>query len=391
MMRSAKRPIYMDYQASTPVDPRVSGAMEPFLFDHPGNPHSSDHSFGWEANTAVENALRQIAAGIGADPDEIIFTSGATEANNLAILGAVARGGQKRRRILVSAVEHKCVLSAARASADRLGFTIDQVPVDRDGTIRLDSLRDRLHDDVLLVSAMAVNNEIGTIQPVADISSMCHEVGALVHVDAAQALTAGSLDVHHLNIELLTLSAHKIYGPKGIGALFIRRDAQRKIEPLIYGGGQQGGLRGGTLPVPLCVGFGQAVALMAADEAEDERSRVRGLRDRLISGICDIDRNIRINGPTGFSRHPGNANLRFPGIDAHDLLMALQPRLAAATASACTSGTPDPSHVLRAIGLTNPEALSSVRFGVGRFTEQTEVDEALTILREELPRIAARA
>jgi len=378
----------MDYQASTPVDPRVSSAMVPYLFEHPGNPHASDHSFGWEANAAVEKALGQIAVGIGVDPDEIIFTSGATEANNLAILGSVARAPLQRRRVLVSAIEHKCVLSAARVAADRLGLTVEPLPVDREGTVRLDSLRERLRDDVFLVSVMAVNNEIGTIQPIVAVSTMCHEIGALLHVDAVQALSAGPLVAQQLNIDLLSLSAHKIYGPKGIGGLCIRRDTQRLIEPQIFGGGQQNSLRAGTLPVPLCVGFGEAVALMVDGDAENERVRVRGLRDRLISGVCDIGKDVGINGPTGSARHPGNANLRFPGLDAHDLLMALQPRIAAATSSACTSGIPEPSHVLRAIGLTIPQAMSSVRFGVGRFTTEAEIDEALAILREALPRSA---
>jgi cysteine desulfurase len=381
----------MDYQASTPVDPRVSSAMVPYLYEHPGNPHASDHSFGWEANAAVENAVGQIAVGIGADPDEVIFTSGATEANNLAILGAVARASSQRRRILVSSVEHKCVLAAAQVSSNRFGFAVEQLPVDVEGTVCLDQLRERLRDDVFLVSVMAVNNEIGTIQPIAEVSAMCHEVGALLHVDAVQALASGPLDVHQLEVELLSLSAHKIYGPKGIGALYIRRDAQRYIEPLIYGGGQQSGLRAGTLPVPLCVGFGEAVALMTDASATDEHLRIRDLRNRFLTGVRAIGKDIEVNGPTGLARHPGNANLRFPGVDAHGLLMALQPQLAAATGSACTSGVPEPSHVLRAIGLSIPQAMSSVRFGVGRFTTDGEIDQALAILRDMIPKAADSA
>lgn len=390
-MRESPRRIYMDYQASTPIDPRVSKAMAPYFFDQPGNPHSADHTFGWEANAAIEKAAQQIASAINADPDEIIFTSGATEANNLAILGAAARAPENRRRILVSAVEHKCVLAAARITAARFGFTIELIPVDHNGVVCLDVLEDRLDNNVLLVSVMAVNNEIGTIEPIAAVTAMCHDVGALVHTDAVQALAAGPLDTQHLDVEFLSLSAHKIYGPKGIGALYIRRDVQRQIEPLIYGGGQQNGIRAGTLPVPLCVGFGEAAALMTGKEASNEHVRLRRLRDQLIERICGLGNDIRLNGPTSDVRHPGNANLCFTGLYARDLLAALQPRIAASTASACVSGIPDVSHVLRAIGLSILEAEGSVRFSIGRFTTEADIDEAVAALQKTLPRFVSGA
>lgn len=351
MINFKERRIYMDYQASTPVDPRVIEAMKPFFYDKPGNPHASDHSFGWEANAAIEEASQKIASAIAADSDEIIFTSGATEANNLAIIGAAGYAPAGRRRILVSSIEHKCVLEAACIASEQYNLTIEQLPVDRNGFIRLDILEDRLAPDVLLVSVMTINNEIGTIQPLKDVAALCRAVGALIHTDAVQAPPAMSLNVNELDVDFLSLSSHKLYGPKGIGALFIRRDVQRHIKPLIYGGGQQNGLRAGTLPVPLCVGFGEAIALITSSDAVVERMQIRSLRDQFIECITLIAPNAYINGAEGDSRHPGNANICFTGFDAHELIGALQPRVAASTGAACTSGIPEPSYVLRAIGL----------------------------------------
>ena len=376
----------MDYQASTPVDPRVSAAMAPFFFDRPGNPHATEHSFGWDANAAVEEAARRIAAVIGADRDEVIFTSGATEANNLAVLGTAGRAPAGRHRILVSSVEHKCILSAAKAATQRSGVAVEVLPVDRLGVVQLDVLEERLREDVLLVAMMAVNNEIGTVEPVADAARLCGKVGAHLLVDGVQALAVGPLDVRDHDIGLLSLSAHKVYGPKGIGALYVRRDLQAHLEPQLYGGGQQRGLRAGTLAVPLCVGFGEAVALMAGADAPAERERIRTLRDRLLEALRATCSAVEVNGPTGVGRHPGNVNIRFPGVHAHDILMAVQPRLAAATGSACTSGVSEPSYVLRAIGLTVNEALSSVRLGLGRFTTEADIDGAAAILAEAIRR-----
>jgi cysteine desulfurase len=380
----------MDYQASTPVDPRVYEVMVPYFFDCPANPHALDHAFGWEANAALETATLKVASAIGANPDEIIFTSGATEANNLAILGLAARA-TSRRRILTSAIEHKSVLAPARAAADRFGLVIEQLPVDREGFLRLDVLREQLAEDVLLVSVMLVNNEIGTIQPLSDIAALCRQFGAFVHTDAVQALTAAPVDVDNLNVDLLSLSAHKLYGPKGIGALYVRRDVQPRIEPLIYGGAQQSDLRSGTLPVPLCAGFGEAAALLAAETATEERARIRALRDRFLSHLGRITSNMSLNGPNGNLRHPGNANVLLCGLDAQDVLAALQPKVAAATGSACTSGVSEPSHVLRAVGLSRSQAMSSIRFSLGRFTTADDIEESVQVLGEVLPRITAAA
>ncbi len=376
--------IYLDYQASTPVDPRVTAAMAPYFFDHPGNPHASDHAVGWNAHRAIQVAADRIASAIGADADEIIFTSGATEANNLAILGTALRAPKNRRRIIISSIEHLCVIAAAHAAATRLGFVIDTIPVDSEGIVRLDALKKLLADDVLLVSVMAVNNEIGTIEPVSKIAAMSHEVGALFHTDAVQALTTNPLDISDLGVDLLSLSAHKLYGPKGIGALYIRREIQRQIEPLIYGGGQQNGLRSGTLPVPLCVGFAEAVKLLSSENAAEERMTVARLRDGFIAALSSAGLVFDINGPSGILRHVGNANIRFDNCDAHQLLQSLQPKVAASTGSACTSGTPEPSHVLRAIGLSVDQANQSIRFSFGRFSNEDDVVIAAQLIATQV-------
>ena len=368
--------IYADYQATTPIDPNVLDAMLPYWRESFGNPHSSDHIVGWKAAAAVETAQNQVAGLIGADPDEIIFTSGATEANNLALLGLARRAPHHRRRILVSAIEHKCVLAAARHLADRDDFEVHLLPVNAEGFVDLKSLSDLLDDRVLLVSIMAVNNEIGTIQDIPEIAAAINRRGAIFHCDAAQAPAA--MDVRRLadHAHMVSISGHKIYGPQGIGALYIKRDLQSDVEPLIYGGEQQGGLRSGTLPLPLCVGLGKAVEIISAPEAEAERHRVGLQRDCFISIIADAGANFKWNGHTGHWRHPGNANLQFEGLAAPDLLARLQPQLAASTGAACTSGIPEPSHVLKAIGLSEEESESSVRFSFGRFTTDDEIENA---------------
>lgn len=371
--------IYLDNHASTPLDLRIADAMTPYLTEHFANPHASDHAAGWRAHEAVERAATDLAVVIGADSDEIIFTSGATESNNLAILGLGRRATTARRRILVSAVEHKCVLSAARVLGDS-GFQIDVIPVDSSGFVDMVELRRLLNDEVLLVSIMAVNNEIGTIQNISEIAMLARSVGALVHTDAVQSLASGPIDVTSWDVDTLSLSAHKIYGPKGIGALFIRRSVQKLVEPLIYGGGQQFGIRSGTLPVPLCVGLAEAARLMVDDSANTERRRLGALRDKFVAGLQHLDDGVRLNGPPTSQRHPGNANVHFPGIDGRDLIAAIQPRVAASTGSACTSGTQEPSHVLRAIGLSGSQAEGSIRFSLGRFTSDADVEEAVNLI-----------
>jgi cysteine desulfurase len=373
--------IYLDHMASTPVDQQVLAAMEPYYRMGFANPHSVNHAFGWAANEAIDRAAITVARFIGADPDEIIFTSGATEANNLAILGLAARAPDPRRRILVSAIEHKCVLAAAHAAALRFNMRVELTPVDAQGVIDLETLERRLNDDVLCVAVMAVNNEVGTIQPIAAIGALCEKWGAIFHTDAAQAPVATQLDVYSHKIGTLSLSAHKIYGPKGIGAAFLRRDLQERIEPLIYGGGQQRNLRSGTLATPLCVGFGKAVELLAHSNWTEGVTRLAQLRDQLECGLSASGLSITVNGQ-GAQRHPGCSNLCFIGSQAEDILAAVQPSLAASTGSACTSGTIEPSHVLRAMGLSDEDAAASVRFSIGRYTAASDIDVAVELLHK---------
>lgn len=357
------------------MDPRVSEAMAKYTSVHFGNPHAN-HAFGWQAQRAIELATQRISDAVRCDPDEIVFTSGATEANNLAILGLAARKEQTRNRILFSAIEHKCVLESARVATERFRVQVEVIPVDADGLVSMDYLERSLSDDVLLVSVNAVNNEIGTVQPLKPITELCQRFGAVVHTDAAHALTTRSVDVNEWGVDLLSLSSHKVYGPMGIGALYIRRDIQDRLEPLIYGGGQQRGLRSGTVPVPLCVGFGTAVALAVGANSGAERERIGSLRDSFVARLLKAIPNSELNGPAPNSRHCGNANIRFCGHDGHDLLDRLAPAIAASTGSACMSGAQEPSHVLRAIGLSDENANSSIRFGFGRFTTEEEITTA---------------
>ena len=383
-MGDSPKTIYADYQATTPVDPRVVVRMAPYWGEAFGNPHSSDHIIGWHAAESVQQATSSVGALIGADPDEVIFTSGATEANNLALLGLARRAPVDRRRILVSAIEHKCVLAAARSLAEREGFEIGVIPVSREGFVDLGYLEEVLDESVLAVSIMAVNNEIGTIQDVVAISNMTYPLGVLFHCDAAQAPSAMDMGRLASQADLISLSGHKMYGPKGIGALYIRRDLQARVEPIIYGGGQQKGLRSGTVPTPLCVGMGAAAEIMGSPEGLEERGRVAALRDSLVRYLRENSPSLVLNGPTGDRRHPGNANLRFPGLVAQDILGSLQPHLAASTGAACTTGIPEPSHVLGALGLSSAEAESSIRFSFGRFTTDAEIDEAARLVNEAL-------
>lgn len=377
------RPVNADYQSTTPVDPAVLDVLVRTTRDVLGNPHASDHALGWQAMETIEASRQLIARSLGCDADSIVFTSGATESNNLAILGSAARAPKSRRRILVSAIEHKCVLAAAERAAEWFGCSVERLPVDVFGHVPQDELERRLGEDVLLVSIMTVHNEIGTIAPIARYAALCNRVGAVLHSDAAQALCAIPLDVAELGAGLLSLSGHKIYGPKGIGALIVRPDLLDAIAPLIVGGGQQGGLRSGTLPVPLCAALAEAVRIAADTDASAERARVRSLRNRFAGRLLE-DPRVRLNGPALDDRHPGNCNLAFEGWDAHDLLLRLQPKLVASTGSACTSGTPEPSYALRAIGLSARDAGSSVRFSFGKYTSETDIEEAVALVSETL-------
>jgi len=374
--------IYFDYQATTPVDPRVFDVMKHYFCQEFGNPHSSEHYLGWQADKAVQMARDKIAKLIGADPDEIFFTSGATEANNLALLGSGRRAGRGKTRILISSIEHKCVIESSVALNKTNNFEVNHIFVDQNGKVNFDHLLSLVGDDVLLISIMAVNNEIGTLQDLEKIGQIAREHGILYHCDAAQAPCALNIDVFRHNIDLLSLSSHKFYGPKGIGALYIRRELQDKIEPIIYGGGQQGGLRSGTVPVPLCVGMGAAAELLLSSGSE--RNEIQRKTAYFWSRLQQTNWEIHLNGPDLNDRHPGNLNVRFPGFVAQDILASLQPHLAAASGAACTSGVPGQSHVLRAIGLSEEESSNSIRFSLGRFTSFEEIDEAVDLIDKGL-------
>ena len=314
--------------------------MEPHWNVRFGNPHSSEHSVGWRAADSVRSSAASVAALIGGDPDEIIFTSGATEANNLAIIGLARMASPHRKRILLSAIEHKCVIASARYLADREGFVVETIPVDESGFVDADQLRDLVDEDVLVASIMAVNNEIGTIQEVTKIAEVLRENEVIFHCDAAQAPCAMDVSGLAFEADLISLSGHKMYGPPGIGALHVRRELQSRFAPIIHGGGQQDGLRSGTIPMPLCVGFAAAAEIMMASETEQDRQRVGQQRDAFVDKLKCNELPISINGPIGASRHPGNANIQFEGHDAKDLLSVLQPRLAASTGSRVHIGNP---------------------------------------------------
>ena len=381
--------IYLDHQATTPVDRRVLAEMTPYFSNLFGNPHSSDHSLGWESARAVEEAAVRLARFIGADSDEITFTSGATESNNLALLGLGRRAPcGERRRILVSAIEHKCVLAASRVLTEQCDLTVEQLPVDRDGFVILPVLEEALDSDVLAVSIMAVNNEIGTIQDIEGISECVRSCGAIFHCDAAQTPLGVPVDSIARHTDILSLSGHKMYGPKGIGIIFLSRGLENQIEPQIYGGGQQNGLRSGTLPVPLCVGMGAAAELLSGQDSEGKRALLRRRRDTFVEKLKALPWPIFVNGPKGEARHPGNANICFAGFSAHDILNMLQPHLSASTGSACTSGIPETSHVLKAIGLDGNEAESSVRFSLGFGTSDEDIEEAVGLIDGVLEKLS---
>lgn len=380
-----KARIYLDHQSTTPIDPRAYAAMEPWFREEYGNPHATVHAFGWRAHGAIEESRARIASLVRSDPEEIIFTSGATEANNMAIIGVARALKSARDEILISAIEHASV-TAPCAALKEDGFRITVIPVDHEGHIDLGALEARLSHRVALVSVMAVNNEIGTIQSLAEIIDKCRRVGALVHSDAAQALCAMDLDTHGLGIDLMTLSSHKCYGPKGVGALYLRAGLPVHIRPLMFGGGQESGLRPGTLPTPLCVGFGRACEILLS-EGRDERMRLGELSRRFLHRLLMSLPDTRVNGPD-HARHPGNINVQFPGIDASILATNLQPEVACSIASSCHSGIIGPSHVLAAIGLNDDEINCSVRFGIGRFTTMAEVDKAAALIVRAAERLA---
>lgn len=382
MKNKSKTPIYLDNQATTPVEKRVLEAMLPYFSAEYGNPHSSDHWYGWQSKKATDSARLQVSQLIHSDPDEVIFTSGATEANNIAVLGSLNfLNRRKKTRIIISAFEHKCILEAAKA-AQQQGFKITILKPNENGFITPEILLNNIGDDVGLVSVLTVNNEIGTIQPVKELAAISRCAGALFHTDAAQAAAFLNINVTETGADLLSLSAHKIYGPKGIGALFIKREVQKNITPLIFGGGQENGFRPGTLPTMLCVGFGKACEI-AALERDKNISYLQNLSYLFCTLLSKNNPNILINGSIQ-QRHPGNLNIAFPGIDAHSLLQSLQPNIAASTGSACTTGTPEPSHVLRSIGLSDDRAESSVRFSFGLQNTEEEIRSAVTQISDAI-------
>jgi cysteine desulfurase len=370
--------IYLDYQASTPVDPAALEAMRPYWEVEFGNPHSTRHAFGWRADEAVREARRSVADFIGADVDEIVFTSGATEANNLAILGWLAHSKGEGKRVIISEIEHKCVLEAAR-QLGRWEYEIVLAPVGSDGVVDLDVLAGLIDERTALVSIMTANNEIGSIQPIEAISKLCREFHVAFHTDAAQAGAAMKLDVERLGVDIMSLSAHKLYGPKGIGALYVSHAIRHGLRPIIHGGGQEGGLRSGTLPTPLCVGFGAAAEVMKRRLSHDLIAHKIN-RTTFLRTLRSYFMDFRVNGSE--HGHLGNLNLHLPGVDAEMLTMNLQPRLAVSAGAACSSGFPEPSHVLRAIGLTAEQAGECVRVSFGRFTKEEQAREAAKLLAE---------
>jgi cysteine desulfurase len=364
-------PIYMDNNATTRTDPRVVEAMLPYFTEHYGNAASRNHRFGTEAEKAVDGARERIAGLIGADAREIIFTSGATESDNLALKGAAAMYRHKGRHLVTQATEHHAVLDPLRR-LEREGYSLSVLPVDRHGRVSPQQVAEALTDQTILVSVMAANNEIGTLQPLAEIGRLCKERGVLFHTDAAQAAGKVPLDVQALGVDLMSLSAHKMYGPKGTGALYVRRrDPRVRLEPLFDGGGHERGLRSGTLAVPLIVGFGRACQL-CCDEMGAEAVRLTALRERLREGIVEQLDDVFLNGhPT--ERLPGNLNLSFAWVEGEALMMAMRD-VAVSSGSACTSASVEPSYVLRALGMDDELARGSLRFGLGRFTTEEEVD-----------------
>ncbi|EPZ33472.1 Cysteine desulfurase, mitochondrial [Rozella allomycis CSF55] len=364
------KPIYLDMQATTPMDPRVVDKMLPYMTNKFGNPHSRTHEYGWESEKGVEEARNNVAALINANPKEIIFTSGATESNNMAIKGVPRFYRKTKKHIITTQTEHKCVLDSCRVMQEE-GFDVTYLPVSSSGLVDLQRLRDTIRPDTALVSVMAVNNEIGVIQPISEIGKICREKGVFFHTDAAQAVGKIPIDVNKSNIDLLSISGHKVYGPKGIGALFVRRRPRVRLEPLISGGGQERGLRSGTVPTPLVVGLGEACRLSLAEMDVDSK-RISALSKRLVDGIMSKLTHVKFNGDYNHS-YPGCINLSFGYVEGESLLMALKD-FALSSGSACTSASLEPSYVLRALGTEEDMAHSSIRFGIGRFTTEEEID-----------------
>ena len=377
-----KFPIYLDYSATTPVDPRVAQKMIPFLTEQFGNPASRSHAFGWEAEKAVEEAREHVAALLSADPKEIIWTSGATEGNNLAIKGAANFYKGKGKHIVTMKTEHKAVLDTVR-ELERQGFVATYLDPQQNGLLDLEKFKAALRPDTVLASVMMVNNEIGVIQPIAEIGEICRSKGIIFHCDAVQAAGKIPIDLQTLKVDLLTVTAHKVYGPKGIGALYVRRKPRVRIEPQIHGGGHERGLRSGTLPTHQIVGMGEAFRIAKLEMAA-ESVRIRALRDKLLNGFKDME-EVYVNGDME-RRIPGNLNISFNFVEGESLIMGIKD-VAVSSGSACTSASLEPSYVLRALGRSDELAHSSIRFTIGRFTTEEEIDYTVKLLRSKIGKL----
>ncbi len=377
-------PIYLDYGATTPVDPRVADAMIPWLREHFGNPASRSHAWGWEAEEAVEKARTQVADLIGADPREIVWTSGATESNNLAIKGAGHFYQGKGKHLITVKTEHKAVLDTMR-EMERQGFEVTYLDVQENGLLDLDALKAALRPDTILVSVMFVNNEIGVIQDIPAIGALCREKGILFHVDAAQATGKVEIDLKTLPVDLMSLASHKTYGPKGIGALYVRRKPRVRLEAQMHGGGHERGMRSGTLPTHQIVGMGEAFRL-AREEMAQDLAKARALQKRLLDGLGGIEQ-VFVNGDLT-RRVPHNLNMSFNYVEGESLIMGIK-GLAVSSGSACTSASLEPSYVLRALGRSDELAHSSLRMTIGRFTTEEEIDYAVATIRENVAKLRA--
>lgn len=369
-------PIYLDYQATTPCDKRVLEKMLPYFCEKFGNAHSRSHSYGWQAEEAIEEARQNIADLISADSKEIIFTSGATESNNLALKGVAHFYKESKNHIITCVTEHKCVLDACRHLEEE-GFEITYLQVTKNGIIDLDSLKNAIKPNTLMVSIMAVNNEIGVIQPLTEIGAICRAKGVFFHTDAAQAIGKIPIDVNAMNIDLLSISGHKIYAPKGIGALYVRRKPRVRIKALINGGGQERGMRSGTLPTPLCVALGEACKI-AKNDMDKDYNHVKNLADKMLQKFEANLEQIFVNGDLQM-RYPGNLNISFGYVEGEGLMMGIK-ELAVSSGSACTSASLEPSYVLRALGVSEDMAHTSLRIGIGRFTTEAEIDKASELI-----------
>ena len=371
--------IFLDYQSTSPLDPRVVEKMEPYMMQWFGNPHS-EHIFGWKSAEAIDKAQELIASLIGAEPSEILFTSGATESNNLAIQGILRNNKSKSKHLVTTSIEHKCVLNTALAMR-KYGCLVDIVPVEKNGIIDAGKIESALTKDTVMVSVMLVNNEIGTIQPVREIGELCSKKGIAFHVDAAQAIGKVPINVEEMKIDLLSISGHKVYAPNGIGALYVSHCYSSKIEPIIFGGAQQNNLRAGTVPAFLCAGLGEACRI-AEEEMEEDREHSLLLQNTLIEKLSTHFPGLVINGDL-LKRIPGNLNIQLPGVDSDALVTALQDKVAFSTGAACNAGIVEPSYVLAALGLNIDEINCSIRLGFGRFTSLEEVNSAIDLISEK--------